>query len=156
MRVRALTIAAIVLGLCGPTAASADPPPLCVQVPVGTVGVHVEVGDEEVHVPAFTDVHLCAAGWPPEGEPLPVRLEVYLWCGFPCFTLVVEEGEWTAASTRVTAWLAYTADGVPTEIPLVDVPIAVVPDNPNPVCVAVGNPIPECPENSLVVPVPAP
>lgn len=154
---RGVVVAAMVAGLCAPTAArAAEGTPTCVPAPVGTVGLHVEVGNEEVHVPAVSDAKLCVVVWPVLWQEGPVDLVVYLTCGFPCFRLVIERGTWTLVSTRVSVYLSYTEDGVPTTVPLADVPVIVRPDNPNRVCVAMGNPIPECPPDSVAVPVPAP
>lgn len=154
---RAVAIASAVAALLAPGAASADDPTvLCVPVPVNTVGAHVELDEEELHVPAISNAELCAAVWQPVGERPPVELTLHEGCGFPCFSLVVEPRGWVFVSTRVAVYLTYEADGVPTTVPVADVPIEVWFYNPNSICVAVGNPIPECPEGSVAVVVPAP
>lgn len=154
---RAAVVVAMVAGLSAPVPAMAyHEIPGCVEVPVDTVGAHVEVGDEEVHVPAISNARLCVIVSPVVGETAPVEFTLLPGCGFPCFVLVVEEGGWMVASTSVKAFLTYDVDGVPTTVPVANFPISVSIYNSNPVCVAVGNPIPECPENTLVVPVPAP
>jgi hypothetical protein len=129
--------------------------PLCAPLP-NTVGLEVKVGDKTVHVPAISNARLCVQVDPVVGGPAPVSLTVYQFCGTPCFRLVVEDSDWTVASTRVSAYLSYETDSFPHYVQLVDVPISVRLDNPTPVCVAVGNPIPDCPENSIAVPVPTP
>lgn len=157
MIARALVVVAMVAGFSAPTPAAAYREiPNCVEVPVDTVGAHVEVGDEEVHVPAISNARLCVVVSPPVGEAAPVEFTLQPGCGFPCFVLVVEEGGWMVASTSVEAYLTYDVDGVPVTVPVADFPISVTVYNSNPVCVAVGNPIPECPDNTLVVPIPAP
>lgn len=157
MRGRTWVVAAMAAGLCVPVAALADHEETawCMPAPVGTVGLHAEVGTEEVHVPALTDVALCVDVPQPVGQgSTPTEFTQYPGCGFPCFRVVIEEGRWTAASTRVSVYLRYEADGVPTVVPLANEPIWVGVDNPNPVCVSMGNPIPECPSYSIAVPIP--
>lgn len=157
MIVRSVVVATTIAVLSAPTAARADDwPTVCVPAPADTIGVHVEVGDKEVHVPAISDARLCVTVFPPVGEASPVQLTLVPGCGSPCFVLVVEEGGWMVASTRIQAYLSYASDGVPVVVPLADVPVSVSVYNSTPICVAAGNPIPECPPNTLTIPVPLP
>lgn len=155
---RNIAVVAMLAVAAVPGAASADGPgttPLCTALP-NTVGADVQVGDRHVHVPAISDGRLCVEVAPVVGEPGPASLTVYQFCGTPCFRVVVEEGDWAVASTRVRAYLTYEADGVAQYVPIVDLPISLGVHNATPVCVAVGNPIPVCPDNSLTLPIPVP
>ena len=98
----ALAASATMLVTAPPAAAAAT----CVALPVSTIGFTVGAADEEVRVPAITDVNVCLWSDGSYGSFAP-RIEQPTGCGDPCLRVVLVNWrmEWNYGVT-------FRADGV--------------------------------------------
>jgi hypothetical protein len=140
MRARAIALAAAVFATVGIAAA---PPALafieCRDLGVSLPGATITAGDQEVVIPAMTDIGICYGAAVTFEDPPEVELRE--GCGTPCFVIDLQFK--TAENFGVSVGYYWTDEdgnlvgdghGNP-YMPL---------SPPVPICIAVGNPRPTC------------